>query len=167
MKILKNKIAAITISVLFMLSMTASMMLLPNAKASSFIPVFAYINASPNPTGVGQQTEIIMWVQVVFGYNALLTNQYRFGNPPLTPSWTLIITAPDGTNTTTTLGVVQSPTSTYDQYFTPTTVGTYTLTFNFPQTNVTAANDPESTLIGYTYLAQRLYQQPSLFRKHQ
>ena len=45
----------------------------------------------------------------------------------------------------------QSPTSDYDYYFTPTTTGTYTLTFNFPATTVTAANDPTSTLIGDTY----------------
>jgi len=152
MKISKNKIAAIAVTLLLTLS-TVSMMLMPNAHAAYNIPVYAYINAEPNPVGVGQQVEIIMWVQVIFGANAALTNTFRFSNPPQTPSWTLVITAPDGTNTTNTLGVVQSPTSDYDDFFTPTTVGTYTLTFNFPATTVTSSNDPTSTLINDTYTA--------------
>jgi len=125
--------------------MTASMLMIPGAHADTTIPVFAYINASPNPTGVGQQVEIIMWVQVIFGANAELINSYRFSG------WTLVVTAPDGTNTTTNLGIVTSPTSDYDQYFTPTTTGTYTFTFNFPQTAITSSNDPTSTLINDTY----------------
>ena len=150
----KNKTVAIAIAIFLMFSMSASMMLLPTTSAqapSTTIPVFAYINVAPNPTGVNQRVEIIMWVQVIFGGNAELTNTYRFGTG--TPSWTLVVTAPDGTNTSTTLGTVTSPTSDYDYDFTPTTTGTYVLTFNFPATTVTASNDPTSALIGDTYPA--------------
>ena len=146
MKTLRNEIVVITFSVFFMLSMTASMMLVPSAHAQTNIPVYAYINASPNPTGVGQGVEIIMWVNVIFGGNAEIPNSYRFHN------YQLVITAPGGTNTTETFATVSDTTSAQDYYFTPNTVGTYMLTFNFPETAVTASNDPESTLIGDTYL---------------
>jgi len=102
---------------------------------------------SPNPTGVGQQVEIIMWVEGVFGGNAELTNTYRFAN-----DYQLIITAPDGTNTSTTFGTVTSPTSDYDYSYTPTATGTYTLTFNFLATTITSTNDPTSGQLGDEYL---------------
>jgi len=143
----KNKIEVIAISIFFMLSMTTSMMLVPSAHAQTSIPVYSYINAEPNPTGVGQGVEIIMWVNVIFGNNAEPINNYRF------TGWDLTITAPDGTNTATTLGTVTSTTSDYDYFFTPTSVGTYVITFNFPATPITSSNDPASALVGDTYLA--------------
>ena len=51
----KNKIATILIATFLMLSMTASMMLIPTAKAQSGSPVvssYAYIAAFPTPVGV-------------------------------------------------------------------------------------------------------------------
>ena len=82
MKTLRNKIVVITFSVFFMLSMTASMMLVPSAHAQTNIPVYAYINASPNPTGVGQGVEIIMWVNVIFGGNAEIPNSLSIPQLP-------------------------------------------------------------------------------------
>jgi hypothetical protein len=146
----KNKVLAIAITLLF----AFSMMLIPNAHAAApyNIPIYAYINASPNPAGVGQQVEVIMWVQTVFGVDggniAELTNNYRFSN------WVLTITSPSGTNTSTTFTTISSPTSTYDYYYTPPAVGNYMLTFNFPQTQLTTANDGiSSSIVGNTYLA--------------
>jgi hypothetical protein len=66
-----------------------------------------------------------MWMNQVI-YGAAFGNNIRFQN------YQLIITAPDGTNTTVPFAVVSDPTSAQDYYFTPTAVGTYTLTFNFP-----------------------------------
>ena len=146
----KNKTVAIAIAIFLMFSMGTSMMLIPSVHAqtsSGTIPVFAYISAAPNPTGVGQQVEIIMWLQVIFGGNAELDNNYRFMN-----DFELIVTAPDGTNTSTTLGTVTSPTSDYDYFFTPTTTGTYTSHLQFPSNNITSTNDPTSALIGDKYL---------------
>ena len=119
--------------------------LIPSVHAASTytVSMYAYINVSPNPTGVNQQVEIIMWLEQIFGQNAELTNNYRFTN-----SFEIVVTAPDGTNTSTIIPFVQSPTSDVNYYYTPTTVGTYTLTFNFLGQNVTAANDPTSTQIG-------------------
>ncbi|MGO8805485.1 MAG: hypothetical protein ACLQO7_02625 [Candidatus Bathyarchaeia archaeon] len=152
LQISKNRTLAIAITIVLAFSMTASMILIPAVHAAYDIPTYAYISAAPNPTGVGQGVEIIMWVQVIFGNNAEIPNNYRFSEGTATdPSWVLVITAPDGTNTTETLGLVESTTSDYDYFFTPTTTGTYTLTFNFPATTVTSANDPASALINDTY----------------
>ena len=161
MKTLKNKIAAITISIFFILSMTASMMLIPNANAHTpgwNIPEYAHIFAAPSTIGVGQTTHVYMWLDSVFGAagsatvgtsEALLSNTYRFHNYKLT------ITAPDGTNTTETFAVVSDSTSSQAYSFTPQTTGTYTLTFNFPgQAYAAYAGDynPTSNLVGDTYL---------------
>ena len=149
MGISKHKIQAIAIVIFLTLSMSASTMLTPSVHAASTftISMYAYINAAPNPTGVGQQVEIIMWLEQIFGGNAQLTNTYRFQN-----SFELVITAPDGTNTSTTIQTVTSPTSDYDYYYTPSTVGTYILTFNFLGKNITATNDPTSSQVGDEYL---------------
>jgi hypothetical protein len=152
MNIRKSRNLAIAISILLAFSMTASMMLMPAARASSNIPVYAYINVSPNPTGVGQGVEIIMWVNVIFGGTggpnaAAIPNDYRFHN------YQLVITAPGGTNTTETFATVEDSTSAQDYYYTPETTGTYMLTFIFPATLVTASNDGAGApLIGDTYL---------------
>jgi len=153
-KFLKSKCTAIAIAIFFTLSMTASMMLIPSAHASSDLVTYAYINASPNPTGVNQQVEIIMWVNWVFGtapgdvFGAELTNSYRFHN------YQLVITAPDGANTTETFATVSDPTGAEDYYYTPTAVGTYVLTFYFPTTTLTASNTyPNNPIIGDTYPA--------------
>ena len=72
MKIAKNKSITIAIATLLMLSMSASMMLVPTTSAHTppwQIPTYAYIQAMPNPVGVGQQVTIFFW----------LTNYY-YGN---------------------------------------------------------------------------------------
>ncbi|MGD0071130.1 MAG: hypothetical protein ABSB71_06210 [Candidatus Bathyarchaeia archaeon] len=132
MQIAKNKTAAIAIAIFLMFSMSASMMLVPTASAHTpawTIPTFAYINAAPNPVGVGQQATIIFWLNNVYD-NAALANDYRFHNYKLT------ITAPDGTTETRTFATVTDPTSSQYILYTPTQVGTYNLTFNFPGQNI-------------------------------
>jgi hypothetical protein len=129
MEIAENKTLAIAIAMLLAFSITASMMLIPSAGAQSSstdLPTYAYINVAPNPTGVGQQVLIIMWLTNIFSPDSTVANDYRFHNYELT------ITAPDGTKTTTTFATVSDPTSDQDTYFTPTAVGTYTLNFTFP-----------------------------------
>ena len=63
MKFAKNKTAAIAIAIFLMLSMSASMMLIPNASAHTpawKIPTYAYIIAAPNPIGVGQHNRLFV-----------------------------------------------------------------------------------------------------------
>jgi len=128
MKTLKNKTIAIAIAIFLMLSMSASTMLVPNASAHTptwQIPTYAYVQAVPNPIGVGQSGLIYMWLDKIPD-GAALGNDIRFHNYKLT------ITAPDGTVSTQTFATVQDPTSNQHVSFTPTQVGTYTLNFTFP-----------------------------------
>ena len=146
MQIGKNKIITLAITVLFIFSMSASMMLIPSVNAHTpawTIPTYAYITISPNPVGVGQQAYVIMFLDKLYD-NTLSINNYRFHN------YQLVITAPDGTNTTESFPVIQDTTSAQDYAFTPNTVGTYTLTFIFPGQTLTLANDAnsEATLFG-------------------
>jgi len=141
---------AIAISILLIVSMGASTMLVPNTSAHTpgwNIPTFAFINAAPNPVGVGQKAYIIMWLSDTYDPSSALSNNYRFQNYQLT------ITAPDGTVTTQTFPIVSDPTSAQDYPFTPNQVGTYNLTFSFPGQNITASNDsPTSVLVGDYYM---------------
>ena len=145
MKFAKNKTIAITIAIFLMLSMSASTMLVPNASAHTpvwQIPTQAFIIAAPDPIGVGQEAHVYMWLAEVFGAAggttatvgtngstasaALLSNNYRFHN------YNLTITAPDGTVTTQIFAIISDTTSSQFTKFTPSQVGTYNLTFNFP-----------------------------------
>jgi outer membrane protein assembly factor BamB len=123
MKTLKSKAMAILISMFFIISMGASMILLPNANATSKYPTFSFISVSPNPVGVGQTLRVNFWV-----------NQ-----PPPTASaqygdrWTnmtVVVTKPDGTKQT--LGPFTSDDTggTHTDYV-PTTVGNYSFQFFF------------------------------------
>ena len=113
-----------TIVILFILSMIASMTLVPNAKAHSpplNIPTYAYITAEPNPIGVGQSLFVYVWLDAVYGAAggttavigtnastasaALTANNYRFQN------FQVVITAPDGTKETKAFAVISDPTS--------------------------------------------------------
>jgi len=76
--------------------------------------------------GVGQNVVVIMWLTNLFSPAAGLGNDYRFHN------YQLVITAPDGTQTTQSYAIVNDPTSAQDYSFAPSQVGTYNLTFTFP-----------------------------------
>jgi len=115
--------------------MGASMMLVPSASAHTpawNTATYAYISATPNPVGVGQQVTVYMWLDNVFGAGfeaaayAQLTNNYRFHN------YNLTVVAPDGSTNTTIFSFISDPTSSQYTYIYPTQVGTYTLIFNFP-----------------------------------
>jgi len=64
MRIVKNKPIAIVIAIFLMLSMTASSMLIPNAKAASVTTwiTYSYSAVSPDPIGVGQTINVNFWV---------------------------------------------------------------------------------------------------------
>ena len=68
MKTLKNKIAAITIALFFILSMTASMTLIPSTEAHTppwNIPNWVYLTVEPNPVGVNQPLSIVIWDDLI------------------------------------------------------------------------------------------------------
>ncbi len=125
-KICKTKIA--TVVLVLVLSMSASIILLPAANAHSppwNIVSFAYVNAQPNPIGVNQIVSITMWVDTPMP-SALVTNDIRRHD------YTLTITAPDGKSETKKWPIVSDTTGLQFTQYTPTLVGTYTLKFVYP-----------------------------------
>jgi hypothetical protein len=108
---------------------------------------YAYLQAGPNPVGVGQSVLILMWVDGPMR-NAALENDIRRHDFKLT------ITAPDGTKETFNWPVVADPTSTQFIRYTPTQVGTYTLDFNYPgQTYTWSSSSAERTWTNDTFTA--------------
>ena len=154
MKTLKNKIAAITIALFFILSMTASTMLIPSSSAHSppwQIPTFAFVAATPNPIGVGQTASVSMWL-TNFYPGELQTNDYRFHN------FELNITAPNGEVTSETFPTVSSSDSFASYYFAPNQVGTYIINFTFPGEvygDPAYAYDPNSVNVNDTFLPSK------------
>ena len=151
MKIAKNKTVAITIAIFLTLSMGASMILLPSTSAHTppwQIPTFAYISVVPNPVGVNQKVDVVMWLDCTFDpIFTALGNDYRFHNYELT------IIAPNGAVTTQTFAVIADSTSSQGYSYTPSQVGTYTFNFTFPGQTITTSNDaPYSPYINDVYL---------------
>ncbi len=127
MHILRNQKIAI-LALLLIVTIGASIAFTPNATAHTpawDIPTFAHIFVSINPIGVGQTTHIYLFLTPTYA-DTLMTNNYRFHNYKLT------ITAPDGEVTTKTFETVEDTTSNQGYSFTPTQVGTYNLTFDYP-----------------------------------
>ncbi|HLN89401.1 MAG TPA: PQQ-binding-like beta-propeller repeat protein [Candidatus Binatia bacterium] len=123
----KYKTATIILAIFLTISTVASTALIPMATAhtpSWQIPTFAYIQAIPDPIGVGQTTIIYMWLNKLIDGTSLLNN-VRFHNYHLT------ITAPDGTVTTKDFPIVTDPTSNVGYGFAPDQAGTYKLDFSF------------------------------------
>jgi hypothetical protein len=147
MQILENKTAAISIAILLIISMGASIALIPNTSAHTpvwNIPTYAYIVVQPDPVGVGQTINVYMWLDCVYGEQAgtvngvsgqalALQNNYRFLN------YNLTIIAPDGTVATQIFPIIGDTTSNQGYSYTPSQIGTYQLLFNYPG-QVYAAN---------------------------
>jgi len=158
-EISKNRISAITIAMLLVISMGTSMMLMPTASAHSppiNVPVNAYVAALPETVGVGQPALIYMWLNRVYGqfpgesyYAQLGVNNFRFHNYQLT------ITGSDGKVAfQQTFDTIQDTTSNQGFTWVPTTPDTYTVTFNFPGQTLTTSNaDSRSAYINDTYTA--------------
>ena len=120
-KITKNK-TAFLIALFLMFAMAFSLIELPNTHAQATdnginVPEWAYINAFPSPVGSNQQISIFAWTA-----NLPPTANGAYGD-----RWTIsvVVTAPDGTNTT--IGPYTSdPVGTIFTSYTPTETGNYT-----------------------------------------
>jgi outer membrane protein assembly factor BamB len=137
MQIIKNKVVAIAIAIFFTISMTASMMLLPNASAHSpawDINTYAFVAVSPNPCGVGQTLRVNLWINMPTPTaSTVYGDEYH--------NMDVIVTAPDGSKTT--LGPFTSDdTGGTHTTFTPTTVGNYTFMMTFPGQTLTGIPPP-------------------------
>jgi hypothetical protein len=125
MQLLKNKLLVILVVAILAASVAISMAPTQAHTPAWQITTFAYISAAPNPVGVGQQTNIVFWLDTVI-QGAGIVNNIRFQN------YNLTIIAPDGTRTEKIFPTVTDTTSSQYYPFTPTQVGTYQLYFNFP-----------------------------------
>jgi outer membrane protein assembly factor BamB len=154
MQKIKNRIVTIVIAIFLMISMSASMMLMPNVNAHTpvwQIPTFAQISVAPDPVGVGQTVAVYMFLGNAPVPGSAVTNTYRFHNYKLT------ITAPDGTTTSQTWDTIQDTTNNQGTTFIPNQVGTYTLTFTYPGQTLTAPNDQPASTNGATSYVNDTY----------
>ena len=109
----------------FTFALSFIMLPVANAHAPAWsVPTFAYVSASPNPIGVGQQAFIVMWIDKAFP-SAAVTNDIRPHDYKLT------ITKPDGTAVTMNWPIVYDTTSSQYSLFTPEAVGTYNIKFEY------------------------------------
>ena len=131
MKPFKNKLA-IFLALLLIGTISASIILTPNASAHTppwTIPTYAFINAAPDPVGVGQKINLIMWIDKIPD-GAAVGNDHRWHNYKLT------VTKPNGQNETTTFPVEEDTTSAQFYSYTPDTVGEYIIHLQFPRTSI-------------------------------
>lgn len=115
-------------AILLTLTMTIPLTFISTASAHDpawKIPSFAYIAAQPSPVGVGQRVQVYMWVDAPMPSSAE-GNDYRRHDYKLT------ITDPNGNNKTEQWAVIVDTTGVQYYSFVPDKVGTYTLTFVYP-----------------------------------
>ncbi len=119
------------VALLLLLPVSGLMATLPVSSAQtaeSPIPTNAYLAVSPNPVGVNQDVTFLMWL-VQIEPTAMGTAGGRW------EGYTLQISKPDGTEQA--LGPFTADDASYAHaIYTPDTLGTYTITFNFPGQHV-------------------------------
>jgi hypothetical protein len=110
------------------LTFAVSFVAIPAANAHTppwTIRTYAYINAEPNPVGVGQQINIIMWLDKIPD-GAAVGNDIRWHD------YNLTIVAPDNKVSSVIFPVCQDTTSAQFYAYTPSQTGNYTFIFSFP-----------------------------------
>jgi hypothetical protein len=142
-KMSKNKTATL-FALFLMFAMISSLVALPAANAHTpawQIPTYAFVNAAPNPAGVGQPVNIGMWIN-----NVPPTANRQYGD-----RWNFKVTVTKPNGDTEALGTFTSDDTggTHTEY-TPDTAGNYTFFLSFP--GQTLAGDNPSP-IGGTYNA--------------
>ncbi len=127
-KFSRNKITSIAIAIFLMLSMTASLMLVPSASAHTppiNVPTDAYVVCAPGIVGVGQYTTIVVFLD---RYSP--TNGGNVGQ--LLPGFLLNITQPDGSTVIIGPWTCSSAVASDFKTFVPTQAGTYKIVFSWP-----------------------------------
>ncbi|MCW3983330.1 MAG: PQQ-binding-like beta-propeller repeat protein [Candidatus Bathyarchaeota archaeon] len=130
MNLTKNRISKQTLSIFaIVLALSIAIPMTALSTASAHTPAwqitsFAYVTAAPNPIGVGQKMYVYMWVDTPLAGSAAANDIRRH-------DYTVIITDPDGSNTTQHWDVVQDTTNVQAYSYTPSKVGNYTVTFKY------------------------------------
>ena len=140
----KNKTMATLIALILMLTIAIPLFALPTANAASTRETYAYIGATPNPVGRGQETLLHVGITQQLNNAA---HQWK--------GLTVTVTKPDGT-TETLRNINTDSTGGTGVVYVPTMVGNYTLQTHFPEqvssttgTNVTykASDSEKLTLV--------------------
>ena len=88
------------------------------------VPTYAYLSASPTSIGVGQLTQLVMWLDTIVPTSTGIEGDLWHG-------YSIAVTAPDGSKQT--MGPYTSgSTGSAWAAFTPTQVGNYTFVFSWP-----------------------------------
>jgi len=141
MNISKNKSKISTISLILLLTISATLIALPSAAAQTTRTTYPFIGAIPNPVGINQ--EVLLHIGIT---NYLSSTEMGWEN--------ITVTVVDPEGITTTLGPFRTDsTGGTGTMLVPTKIGTYTLQTHFPAqwTLVQAFFSPVATNI--TYLA--------------
>ncbi len=158
MKLLNVRAKKFSIAMLLILTITATILTFPTAIATVVNHTsFIYAFVSPSAIGVGQQILLVCWTADLppdIGETAGLVQ-----SSTSRAAWygiTFNVTAPDGTSETFPISVTDPVGGGYVGY-TPTMVGTYTVTANFPAVWKNSTNPTVSTETGYPSLYQQYY----------
>jgi len=153
MKTLKNKIAAISIALFFIISMTASMALIPSGSAHTppyNIPTQAYVAVAPATVGVGQYCTIVVWLAQLSPTAGGIGGLYFSG-------FKISIVEPNGNNVTIGPFMCASATSSDFRTFTPTMAGTYTIQFSFAGETMSNGTGPPGVDVNAPLLNGLIY----------
>jgi outer membrane protein assembly factor BamB len=126
LQFLKSKTAAISIALVLIISMGASMLLIPTTDAHTppwQIKSYALVEAMPHTTGLGQTVVVYAFLGNAPPPGAAETNTYRFHN------YTITFTAPSGKTDVKYYETIFDTTGAQTIQFTPDEVGTYNITF--------------------------------------
>jgi hypothetical protein len=141
MQKLKNKTMATLITLILTLTITIPIFASPTANAASSLETYAFIGATPNPVGAGQQTLLHV------GITLQLTN-VNMGWEGLT----VTITKPDSTTETLT-NIRTDSTGGVGVTYTPTMIGNYTFQSHFPEQITTTLKMAGGAPVGTLMLA--------------
>jgi outer membrane protein assembly factor BamB len=146
---LKNKIAAITISIFFILAASATLTQHAGAQAQDANPTvttMAFLSVAPNPVGIGQSVQVEFWVEPIHP----LSEDYFTG-------YVVKITSPSGE--VQTMGPYRSQGMQATQFikYTPGSVGNYTFEFTYGGQFFSDANETYSaaTAVPVTLVVQQ------------
>jgi hypothetical protein len=129
------------IAILLILTFAISLIALPTANAQGTRASYAFIGATPNPVGVGQETLLHVGItqqlnNVAMGWEGL----------------SVIVTKPDG-NTETISNIRTDSTGGTGYVYTPSMAGNYTLQTHFPEQVTTSSKQAGGTPVGTLMLA--------------
>lgn len=126
MQFVKSKTAAISIALVLIISMGASMLLIPatNAHTPPYKSTsYALVEAMPHTTGLGQAVVVYAFLGNAPPPGAAETNSYRFHN------YTVTFVAPSGITEVKHYDTIFDTTGAQTIQYTPNEIGTYNITF--------------------------------------